>query len=222
MALLMGLQMMADFISPVAGAYIADDLGWRWSVWLAAIVLGFFSFFLLVVLRETYAVVIIKRKAQRLQEKSVDGKRYRSIHQARVDETTILESVLKPIHLLVISPILMLNTSYMTTTYALISSILAAITPTMESTYPAVFSSGSVGLTFLSLAIGNTIALVVYSLTSDRYVLHQQRRKGGAFKPEARLVHLLLSVSNRPLLLLTVQALSRYQVRTQSSYTITK
>ena len=193
MALVMGLQMMADFISPVAGAYIAQDLGWRWSIWLAAIVLGFFSFFLLAVLRETYAVVILKRKAKRLQKESADNKKYRSKHQARVDASTMFESAIKPLHILAQSPILILTTSYMTLKYALVSLILATITETMESTYPTVFSPGSVGLTFLSLAIGNTIALIFYSFTSDRYVIHQRKKKGGAFKPESRLVHLFLA-----------------------------
>ena len=199
MALVMGTQMIADFISPVAGAYIAQDLGWRWSIWLAAIVLGFFSLFLLVVLRETYAVVILRRKAERLQKESADDKKYRSKHQARVDASTIYESVMKPIQILVQSPILMLTTSYMAIKYALVSLILATITETMESTYPAVFSSGSIGLTFLSLAIGNTIALIFYSLTSDRYIIHQREKKGDTFKPESRLVHLLIAVIILPM-----------------------
>ena len=193
MALVMGTQMIADFISPVAGAYIAQDLGWRWSIWLAAIVLGFFSLFLLVVLRETYAVIILKRKAERLQKESADDKKYHSKHQARVDATTIFESAMKPMQILAQSPILMLTTSYMATKYALVSLIIATLTETMESTYPDVFSRGSIGLTFLSLAIGNTIALIFYSLTSDRYVIHQREKQGDGFKPESRLVHLLLA-----------------------------
>ncbi|THV54882.1 hypothetical protein BGAL_0018g00380 [Botrytis galanthina] len=199
MALVMGTQMIADFISPVAGSYIAQDLGWRWSIWLAAIVLGFFSFLLLVVYRETYAVVILKRKAKRLQKESTDGKQYRSKHQARVDATTIIESVMKPLHILIQSPILMLTTSYMTIKYALVSLILATITETMESTYPNVFSRGSIGLTFLSLAIGNTIALIFYSLTSDRYMIHLRKKKGEAFEPESRLIHLLLAAIILPM-----------------------
>lgn len=199
MALATGTQMIADFISPLAGAYIAQDLGWRWSIWLAAIVLGFFSLLLLVVLRETYAVVILRRKAERLQRESADGKKYRSKHQARVDASTISETVLKPMHILSKSPILVLTTSYMATKYGLVSLIIATITETMESTYPTVFHSGSVGLTFLSLAIGNTIALIFYSLTSDRYVIYERGKKGDAFKPESRLLHLLVAVIILPL-----------------------
>ncbi|PYH97048.1 hypothetical protein BO71DRAFT_427440 [Aspergillus ellipticus CBS 707.79] len=87
----------------------------------------------------------------------------------------------------------------MAITYALVSLILATLTETMESTYPGVFSSGSIGLTFLSLAIGNTVALIFYSLTSDRYMIHQRETKGDAFKPESRLVHLLLAAVMLPL-----------------------
>ncbi|EEP82155.1 predicted protein [Uncinocarpus reesii 1704] len=178
MALVMGTQMLADFVSPVAGAYIAHSLGWRWSIWLAVIVLGFFSLLLLAVLRETYAVVILRRKAERLQEERMDDKKYRSKHQVRVDASTMLESAIKPLHILTQSPILILTTSYMATTYALVSLILATLTESMQSTYPTVFSTGSIGLTFLSLAIGNTVALIFYSLTSDRYMIHQRGNQG--------------------------------------------
>lgn len=199
MTLVMGTPMIADFISPVAGSYIAQDLGWRWSIWLAAIVLGFFSLFLLVVLRETYAVVILRRKAERSQKESVDNKKYCSKHQARVDASTIHESIMKPMQILVQSPILMMTTSYMTIKYALLGLVLATLTETMESTYPTVFSRGSIGLTFLSLAIGNTLSLFFYSLTSDRYVIHQRDKKGDAFKPESRLVHLFLAAIILPM-----------------------
>lgn len=174
--------MIADFISPIAGSYIAQDLGWRCSILLAAIVFGFFSFLLLVVYRETYAVIILKRKAKRLQKESTDGRQYRSKHQVRVDATTIIESVMKPLHILIQSPILMLTTSYMTIKYVLVSFILAKITETMESTYPNVFSRGSIGLKFLSLAIGNTIAFIFYSLTPDRYMIHLQKKEGRSIR----------------------------------------
>ena len=202
MALVTATQMIADFISPVAGSYIAQDLGWRWSIWLAVIVLGFFSLFLLAVLRETYAVVILRRKAERLQKEDAADRKYRSKHQARVDASTMLESIMKPMHILAKSPILMLTTSYMATEYAILSLIIATLTETMESTYPDDFSRGSIGLTFLSLAVGNTIGLIFYSFTSDRYVSRQKEKKGDAFKPESRLVHLLLGAIVLPLGLL--------------------
>lgn len=193
MALVVGTQMLADFISPIAGSYIAERLGWRWSIWLAAIVLGFFSMLLLAVLRETYAVVLLKRKAGRLQKESTENKTYRSKHQDHVDASTVLESIVKPMQILVQSPILSLTTTYMATTYALVSLIIATLTTTMQSTYPNTFSRGSIGLTFLSLAIGNTIALLLYTFTSDRYVAKQRKIKGDDFKPESRLVHLILA-----------------------------
>lgn len=193
MALVVGTQMLADFISPIAGSYIAERLGWRWSIWLAAIVLGSFSVLLLAVLRETYAVVLLKRKADKLQKESTENKTYRSKHQDHVDASTVLESIVKPMQILAQSPILSLTTTYMATTYALVSLIIATLTNTMQSTYPSTFSRGSIGLTFLSLAIGNTIALLLYTFTSDRYVAQQRKVKGDGFKPESRLVHLILA-----------------------------
>jgi MFS family permease len=190
MALVIGTQMIADFISPIAGSYIAEDLGWRWAIWLAVIVLGFFSLSLASVLKETYAVVILRCKAKRLQNSSMGGTTYRSKHQARVDAISVLESILKPLHILTQSPILILTTSYVATIYAVVPLIITTLTEAMQSTYPTIFSVGSIGLTFVSLAIGNTIALTFYCLTSDHYVARQRNEKGDDFKPESRLVHL--------------------------------
>ncbi|KAF1817892.1 MFS general substrate transporter [Dissoconium aciculare CBS 342.82] len=202
MALVMGTQMIADFISPIAGSYIAEDLGWRWAIWLAVIVLGFFSLSLASVLKETYAVVFLRRKAKRLQNGSTGGTTFRSKHQARVDAISVLESILKPLHILIQSPILTLTTTYMATIYALVSLIIATLTEVLQSTYPTIFSVGSIGLTFLSLAIGNTIALTFYSLTSDHYVLRQRNEKSDDFKLESRLVHLLFAAFILPIGLL--------------------
>ncbi|KAJ5419373.1 uncharacterized protein N7487_002923 [Penicillium crustosum] len=91
------------------------------------------------------------------------------------------------------------NNELYSVTYALVLLILTTLIETIESTYLIVFSSGSIGLTFLSLAIGNTIALIFYSLTSDRYTIHQRETKGDAFKPEFRLMHLLLTSVILPL-----------------------
>jgi hypothetical protein len=79
---------------------------------------------LLAVLRETYAVVILRRKAERLQDERADDKQYRSKHQARVDASTMLESAIKPMQILAQSPILMLKPaalcSYLTGSTAII------------------------------------------------------------------------------------------------------
>lgn len=50
------------------GSYIAAALGWRWAIWLPAIVLGTFSLLLGAVLRETYAPKILQRKAAYLNK----------------------------------------------------------------------------------------------------------------------------------------------------------
>jgi MFS family permease len=200
MGVVVGPQIIADFVSAVAGAYVAEALGWRWSIWLSAIVLGFFSSLLLAAfLRETYAVVILRRKAARLQAERADGKRYRSKHQAEIDTSTRLQRITRPVQILAKSPILMLTQGYMAIAYALVYLITATLTESMESTYPGVFSQGSIGLAFLSLAIGNTIALFFYTFTSDRYVSHEREKKGDAFKPEARLAHLLIAAICLPL-----------------------
>ena len=77
--------------------------------------------------------------------------------------------------------------------------LFATLTETTEATYPTVFKPGSVGLTFLSLAIGITIALLFFAFTADKYIVHEQKKKGDAFKPETRLTYLIAAAVVLPL-----------------------
>lgn len=190
MASAMGFQLIGEFVSPLCGSYIAQGLGWRWSVWLAAIVLGAFSLLLLVTLRETYAVKILDRKAARLNIQH-GSRQYQSKHHAHINAANLVSGVAKPILILFRSPIILLISVYTAVTYALASLIFATLTEVMELSYPSSFSRGSVGLTFLSLAIGNLLAALFYGFTSDSYMKYRRTIEGEMCKPEARLVHLL-------------------------------
>jgi multidrug resistance protein len=65
----------ATFIGPVAGPIVgefivASYLGWRWTAWITLIVSAFFGILGLLFIPETFAPVLLKRKAERLRHET--------------------------------------------------------------------------------------------------------------------------------------------------------
>ncbi|KAJ4409746.1 hypothetical protein N0V82_009377, partial [Gnomoniopsis sp. IMI 355080] len=62
--------LLGPIIGPVAGGFLAAAKGWRWVFWVLAIVAGSVALAMLVLMRETYAPVIIQRKVIRLRKET--------------------------------------------------------------------------------------------------------------------------------------------------------
>ena len=197
MAVGIGLQVIGPFIAPICGAFIANSLGWRWTLWVNVIAIGAVGALGVLLLRETYAVKILERRTARLR-KETGNQNLRSKHQAHVDASTVFESVTRPMQVLLRSPTVAIISFYTALAYALSYIILTTLTEIMETHYG--FGQGIVGLAFLAPSTGNLIGMLIYGLTSDRYVKHKAKQSlDGKTKPEHRLVHMILGACTLPL-----------------------
>lgn len=196
MAIALGLQLVGPFIAPICGSFIAQSLGWRWTLWLNAIAIGAGTLLGLVVLRETYAVKILERRARRLR-KETGNEKLRSKFQAHVDASTVFESLTRPMQVLFRSPTVMLISVYTALAYALSYVILTTLTEIMESKYN--FGEGVIGLAFIAPSTGNVLGMFAYMLTSDRYVKWKAKQSpDGNPKPEHRLLPMLIGAWTLP------------------------
>ncbi|KAK9256648.1 major facilitator superfamily domain-containing protein [Lipomyces tetrasporus] len=140
---------VGPFASPFTGGFITQSyLGWRWTMYISAI-MGFLGFALVLVLYpETYAPAVLVSKAATLLE--VD------FHELLTNNFS------RPIRMLISEPIILLVTLYMSFIYGLMYALLGA--------YPIVFqevhgmSLGVGGLPFIGLMIGEAIG-GIYILT---------------------------------------------------------
>src|SRR5690606_19361998 len=62
--------LLGPIIGPVVGGFLADAKGWRWVFWVIAILIGFLAVLMPVFMRETYAPVLMERKAARLRKET--------------------------------------------------------------------------------------------------------------------------------------------------------
>lgn len=196
MATVMGFRVLGGFVAPICGAFIAARLGWRWCIWISAIAVGTVEIFCLFVVRETYAVTILERRAKKLR-KETGNLNVQSKHQAHLDSITTLHTITMPLLIMIKSPVIFLVSLYTAIVYGTCYLVITTLTEIMEQRYA--FSHGAVGLSFIALAIGNAVAMLFYGLTSDAYHKRQKKRQGEHFKLESRLVHAVFAAVLLPL-----------------------
>lgn len=81
--------MVNAVIGPIIGGFVTQYLGWRWMNWIVMILSGIsllFSF----IMKETYAPVILQRKAARIRKETGDSRWW-----SRYDQKASLAEVLK-------------------------------------------------------------------------------------------------------------------------------
>lgn len=145
---------LGPYTAPFVGGYTADSyLGWRWTLYLPAIV-GFFGLALLVIFaQETYAPIILVKKAAILRRQTHNWGIHARQEELEIDfKELVTKNFARPFKILFTEPIAFLMTLYMSFLYGLCYALLTA--------YPIVFqdvhgmSLGVSGLPFIGLIIG--------------------------------------------------------------------
>lgn len=171
--IVMSLFCMAVFIGPFAapfvGGFIAMTLGWRWIMYISAIMV-FLGFVLLAVwMEETYAPVILVHKAAVLRRQTHNW----GIH-AKQDEVEVAvaelvrNNFMRPLRMLVTEPILLLVSLYISFVYGLMYALLGAYPVVFQGVYG--MNMGVAGLAFIGLIIGELLGGVYILLLQSGYI----------------------------------------------------
>ena len=172
-------------LGPVIGGFLGMTRGWRWVEGLLAILTGFLFFIITTFLPETYAPVLLRRRAAKLTQ--ITG----NIHVSRPDLarkskpslfSTLKTALSRPWIMLFTEPIVLLLSIYMAIIYGTLYMLFAA--------YPIIFqeirgwNQGVGGLPFLGVLVG-TLAAALYNFPEHkRYRAKIQTKKA---TPEDRL-----------------------------------
>jgi multidrug resistance protein len=189
---------LGPVIGPVVGGFAAESIGWRWVLGIMAIFTGVLWIFGALLIPETYAPVILKRRAADLSQRT--GKVYVSILEKRQGKVTakaaFRKAIIRPWQLLFREPIVLLLSIYMAIIYGTLYMLFGA--------FPVVFqekrgwSQGVGGLAFCGLAIGIIIGLLYCVWDNKRYRRAEERASGNA-APEVRLPPTLISAVLMPI-----------------------
>lgn len=188
---IMSIFCMAVFIGPFAapfiGGFIAiSSLGWRWTMYISAIMV--FTGFVLVVafLDETYAPVILVRKAATLRRQTRNWGIHAKQDEVEVDFNELIRNnFARPVVLLITEPILLLISLYISFIYGLIYALLGAYPVVFQGVYG--MNMGVGGLAFVGLIIGELLGGIYILLIQGSYA-KKLAANGDKPIPEWRLV----------------------------------
>ncbi|KAI0072848.1 MFS polyamine transporter [Panus rudis PR-1116 ss-1] len=186
--------LLGPALGPIAGAWIAELTTWRWVFRSTTIADALVQLFGIFALQETYAPVLLERKAARIrkqldQEKGTPRKVI-PVHEAeRKTQMTwkelMAKALLRPFSLFAQEPIIQLLGLYLGAVYGTIYLVLT----TLPGIYANVYHQrvGIVGLHYIALGLGLSITTQISSRLLDKIYAHLKSKNGGVAKPEYRL-----------------------------------
>ncbi|KAH8429433.1 MFS transporter [Aspergillus melleus] len=180
-------------LGPIVGGFITDShLGWRWTAWITLIASATFGMIALIIIPETYAPVILQKRAARLRRETGNWALHSALDESRPTASEIVTKYLvRPIQMLFLEPILLLITIYLALIYGILYLFFEA--------YPVSFqevrgwtNGGVAGLPFLGIMIGVLcgVALIIWQ-TKTRFA--RKLAKHGRVVPEERLVPMMIA-----------------------------
>ncbi|KAM4055320.1 major facilitator superfamily protein [Hirsutella rhossiliensis] len=182
---------MGPVLGPIVGGFAGDYAGWRWVMRVMAIVSGVLWVLGTLLIPETYAPVILERRAKALEKAT--GNIFRTRLQMSGSRPTLARSIRialsRPWALLCREPIVTIMSIYMALVYGTLYMMFGA--------FPIVYqknrgwSAGEGGLAFLGLAVGIVVAIGLI-IPDDVYRFKKIEREAIARNelgaaPEARL-----------------------------------
>lgn len=186
MALFAAAPFLGPVLGPIIGGFLGMNAGWRWVMGFLAAFSGAVWILGGLLVPETYAPVLLRKRADKLSK--MTGKCYVSRVDHERGRPTLAESfkaaLLRPWVLLFKEPIVFLLSLYMAIIYGTLYMLFAA--------FPIVYqqnrgwSQGIGGLAFLGIMVGMLFAVALTIPGNKRFAKIAEKHAGFA-PPEARL-----------------------------------
>lgn len=178
---------LGPVIGPIVGGFVGQSIGWRWIEGVMAIFTGVLWVTCTFLVPETYAPVLLRKRASALSKKT--GKVYKSKSDAEQGTKSIRQAfgtaLTRPWVLLLFEPIVLLLSTYMAVIYGTLYLLFGAL--------PIVFqqgrgwSQGIGGLAFLGVMVGMLTAVGYSIWDNKRYRKAIEASPSGIAAPETRL-----------------------------------
>ncbi|KAL4892050.1 major facilitator superfamily domain-containing protein [Aspergillus ambiguus] len=184
---------MGPVLGPTVGGFLGMSAGWRWVEGFLSVFAGLLWLIMAFFVPETYAPVLLRRRAERLSQ--MTGKIYRTKLDVDQPEAVslkqmFLKSLSRPWILLLREPIVLILSVYIAIIYGALFMMFAA--------FPIVYQEGRGwnqgigGLGFMGIMVGMLIA-TAYTIPDNTRYLKDMDRHGGFAPPESRLPPVMLS-----------------------------
>ncbi|KAK1245884.1 hypothetical protein MKX07_004953 [Trichoderma sp. CBMAI-0711] len=176
--------LLGPVVGPVVGGFITTGLGWRWVFYIMAILSGTLALLYALFARETYASVLLRRRADRLRRQTGNPLLRSKLDPGLSHAAYLRRGILRPFKMLVLSPISIICGVYVGVVYAYLYLLFTSLTPLFMEIYH--FKTSYAGLTFLGIGFGSMIGVAFFSLTSDSNIKKKAAEEALAAEAEGR------------------------------------
>ncbi|RDK38334.1 MFS general substrate transporter [Aspergillus phoenicis ATCC 13157] len=155
-------SLVAPVFAPIAGGYLSENVGWRWIFWVITIPMAVLTILSIVTLRETYAPILLERKARRLRRETGD----RDLRSRSATPKSQHEMLLT-------SPVVMMLAFDVAVVYGYQYLVFTTLSYIFQDVYH--LSTGLSGLVYLGDGIGTLLGIFSIGYASDKVA---ERKKG--------------------------------------------
>jgi multidrug resistance protein len=190
MAAFSAAPFLGPAIGPLVGGFLSDAKGWRWLYWIQLILGGVSYILITFTVPETYAPIILARRAKKLRAETGDDSH---VTERDLDMRPLRNRLgiflVRPFQLLFSELIVFLVALYMAVLYGLLYMFFIA--------YPIIYQKGkgysasTTGLMFIPIALGVLFSATCAPLVNINY-LALCRKHNGSPPAEIRLIPMMI------------------------------
>lgn len=170
--------LLGPAIAPIFGELIVQHVSWRWIFWSLSIFTGLTQIVGFFALRETYAPVLLARRARQSNE-------LLSVKAPPPLASLIAKALKRPLYLLFTQPILQCLATYQLYNYGVIYLVLTTFPTIWTNIYHQSAAVGS--LNYISIGLGFLLASLFAGSLNDRIYIHLKQKNSGIGRPEFRI-----------------------------------
>ncbi|KAI1422774.1 major facilitator superfamily transporter [Xylaria sp. FL1777] len=158
LAYFMATTICGPLLAPIISGFCSTTIGWRWTFWIALIYAGVTLIPVIFLVPETYAPVLLTRRAQKFRKVDPTAQVYAAFELEDKDIKQVVTKVLtRPIRMILTETIVTATCLYLALVYAIFYISFGSFPIIFQNLYG--LSPGVTGLLFLPILGGVSIAL---------------------------------------------------------------
>ncbi|KAM0454692.1 hypothetical protein ACHAO4_004504 [Trichoderma viride] len=187
-------------VGPIVGGFIVQYSTWRWMFWSTAIFQAVLEVSSLTVFHESYAPVLLRRRAEKRRQETGDSRYYSEIEKRESGRSTawkIRRSLTRPVRLLMFHSIIQMDAILEGINYGLLYFTLSSFSALYVNTYGE--SIAISGLHYIAICLGEILGSQICGPLMDYLFTRLKSRDGSTRVPELRIPLMLPSALLTPI-----------------------